>query len=77
MSRRPFNTFGDFSEAKQDFDDIPIVHVFYAFNYLALLQCDLVEHPIMDIWADLDTLRFLQHGEYLIQITLNHWDRIQ
>ncbi len=25
----------------------------------------MVEHPVVDIWEDLDTLRFLQHGEYL------------
>jgi hypothetical protein len=24
----------------------------------------MVKHPIVDIWEDLDTLRFLQHGEY-------------
>jgi hypothetical protein len=24
----------------------------------------LVEHPIVDIWEDLDTLRFFEHGEY-------------
>jgi hypothetical protein len=59
MSRRPLTTFEDFSEAKQDFDLIPIVHVSYASNYLALLQCNLVEHPIMDIWEDLDILKFL------------------
>jgi hypothetical protein len=31
----------------------------------------------MDIWEDLDTLNFLQHGEYLPQITLSHQDHIQ
>ncbi len=31
----------------------------------------------MDIWEDLDTLRFLQHGEYPPQVTSNHQDRIQ
>jgi len=50
-------------------DQIPTVHVFYASNYLTLLQCNLVEHPIVDIWEDLDTLKFLQHGEYLPQVT--------
>jgi hypothetical protein len=59
MSRKPFTTSEDFSEAKQDFDQILAVHVFYVSNYLALLQCNLVEHRIMDIWEDLDTLRFL------------------
>jgi hypothetical protein len=49
----------DFSEAKQNFDQIPVVHVSYAFSYLALLQCNLVEHPIVDIWEDLDILKFL------------------
>jgi hypothetical protein len=77
MSRRPFTTSEIFSKTKQDFDQIPVVHVFYASSYLALLQCNLVEHPIVDIWEDLDILRFLQHGEYLPQITSNHWDRIQ
>jgi len=31
----------------------------------------------MDIWEDLDTLRFLQHGEYPPQVTSNQRDRIQ
>jgi hypothetical protein len=31
----------------------------------------------MDIWEDLDTLKFLQHGEYPPQVTSSHWDRIQ
>jgi hypothetical protein len=31
----------------------------------------------VDIWEDLDTLRFLQHGEYPPQITSSLWDRIQ
>jgi hypothetical protein len=64
MSRRPLTTFEDFSEAKQNFDQILAVHVSYASSYLTLLQCNLVEHPIVDIWEDLDILRFLQHGEY-------------
>jgi hypothetical protein len=46
MSRRPFTTFEDFLEARQDFDQIPIIHVFYASSYLALLQCNLVEIPL-------------------------------
>jgi hypothetical protein len=37
MSRRPLITFEDFSKAKQDFDQILVVHVSYASNYLALL----------------------------------------
>ncbi len=77
MSWRPFITSEDFSEARQDFDQIPTVHVYYAFSYLALLQCNLVEHPIVDIWEDLDTSRFFQHGEYPLQVTSNHRDRIQ
>jgi len=77
MSQKPFITIEDFLEAKQNFDQILTIHVFYVSSYLALLQCNLVEHPIMDIWEDLDTLRFFQHGEYLPQITSNHWDRIQ
>ncbi len=76
MSRRPLTTSEDFSEARQDFDQIPGVHVSDASNYLALLQCNLIEHPIVDIWEDLDTLRFLQHGEYPPQVTSNQWDRI-
>jgi hypothetical protein len=58
MSQTPLTTSKDFSEAKQNFDQIPVVHVFDASSYLALLQCNLVEHPIVDIWEDLDTLRF-------------------
>ncbi len=77
MSRRPFTTSEDFSETKLDFDQIPAVHVFYTSNYLALLQCKLVEHPIVDIWEDLDILRFLQHGEYPPQVTSSHRNRIQ
>ncbi len=76
MSRRPLTTSKDFSEIRQDFDQILAVHVYDAFSYLALLQCNLVEHPIMDIWEDLDTLRFLQHGEYLPQITSSQRDHI-
>jgi hypothetical protein len=37
MLRRPFTTFEDFSKVKQDFDQIPVVHVSYASSYLALL----------------------------------------
>jgi len=59
MLRRPLITFENFSETKQHFELIPIVHVFYASSYFALLQCNMVEHPIMDIWEDLHTLRFL------------------
>ncbi len=77
MSRRPFTTSEDFSEARQDFNQIPIVHVSYASSYLALLQCNLVEHPIVDIWEDLDTLKILQHGEYPSQVTSSLRDRIQ
>jgi hypothetical protein len=72
MLWRPLITSKDFSEARQDFDQIPTVRVSYASSYLALLQCNLVEHPIVDIWEDLDILRFLQHGEYPPQVTLNH-----
>jgi len=77
MSQRPLTTSEDFSKARQAFDQIPTVHVSYASSYLALLQCNLVEHPIVDIWEDLDTLRFLQHGEYPSQVTSSHQDRIQ
>jgi hypothetical protein len=31
----------------------------------------------VDIWEDLGTLRFLQHWEYLTQVTSSHWDCIQ
>jgi len=64
MSRRPLTTSEDFSE-----DQIPTVHVSEASSYLTLLQCNLVEHPIFNIWEDLDTLRFFQHGEYPPQVT--------
>jgi hypothetical protein len=76
MSQRPLTTSEDFSETRQDFDQIPTIHVSYASSYLALLKCNLVEHPIVDTWEDLDTLRFLQHGEYPSQITSSHRDRI-
>ncbi len=77
MLRRPFTTSEDFSETKQDFDRISAIYVSYACSYFALLQCNLVEHPIVDIWEDLDTLRFLQHGEYPPQVTSSHRDHIQ
>jgi hypothetical protein len=77
MLWRPFTTSKDFLEARQGFNQIPTIHVSDASNYFALLQCNLVEHPIVDIWEDLDTLRFLQHGEYLPQVTSSHWDCIQ
>jgi hypothetical protein len=77
MLWRPLTTSEDFSKVKQDFDQIPTVHVSYISSYFALLHCNLVEHPIVDIWEDLDTLKFLQHGEYLPQITSSHQDRIQ
>jgi hypothetical protein len=64
MSQKHFTTSKDFSETKQDFDQILTLHVSYASNYFALLQCNLVEHPIVDISEDLDTLKFFQHGEY-------------
>jgi len=64
MSWKPFNTYEDFSEVKQNFNQILVIHVSYASSYLTLLQYNLVEHPIVDIWEDLDTLKFLQHGEY-------------
>jgi len=59
MSWKPLIMSEDFSKAKQDFDQIPAIHVSYAFSYFALLQCNLIEHPIMDIWEDLDILKFL------------------
>jgi len=31
----------------------------------------------MDIWEDLDILKFIQHGEYPPQVTSSHWDCIQ
>ncbi len=72
MWRIPITTFEDFLQAMQDFDRILAIHVSYAFNYLALLQCNLDEHPILDIWEDWDTLKFLQHGEYPPQVTSSH-----
>jgi len=59
MLRRPLTTFNDFLEARQDFNQILAIHVSYASSYLTLLQCNLVEHPIVDIWEDLNTLKFL------------------
>jgi hypothetical protein len=77
MSWRPLTTFEDFLEAKQNSNQIPTIHVSYASSYLALLQCNMVEHPFVDIWEDLDVLSFLQHGEYLPQITSSHRNCIQ
>ncbi len=77
MSQRPLATSKFCLETKQYFDQILAIHVYYVSSYLALLQCNLVEHPIVDIWEDLDTLRFLQHGEYPPQVTSSHRDRIQ
>jgi hypothetical protein len=65
MSWKPFTTFDDFLKARQDFDQIPTIHVSDASNYLALLQYNLVEHPIVDIWEDLDTLRLFNMGNTL------------
>jgi len=42
MLRKPLTTSKNFLEAKQDFNHIPAIHVFYAFSYLALLQCNMV-----------------------------------
>jgi hypothetical protein len=72
MSWKPFITFEDFSVTMQDFNQISTIHVSYASSYLALLQCNLVEHPILEIWEDLNTQRFLQHGEYPPQVTSYH-----
>jgi hypothetical protein len=36
MSHKPFTASEDFSEARQNFDQISIIHVFYAFSYLTL-----------------------------------------
>jgi hypothetical protein len=77
MLQRPFTTYENFPKTRQDFNQIPAIHVSYASSYFALLQCNLVEHPIVDIWENLDTLRFLQHGEYPPQVTSSHQDHIQ
>jgi hypothetical protein len=77
MSCKPLTTFKNFLEARQNFDQIPTIHVSCASSYLALLQCNLVEHPIVDIWEDLDILKFLQHGKYPPQVTSSHRDCIQ
>jgi len=37
MSWKPLTTFEDFLEAKQDFDQIPTMHVYDASSYFALL----------------------------------------
>jgi hypothetical protein len=36
MWQRPLTTSKDFLETKQNFDQIPTVHVYYASSYLAL-----------------------------------------
>jgi hypothetical protein len=77
MSQKPLITSEDFLETRQDFNQIPTVRVSYTSSYLTLLQCNLVEHPIVDIWEDLDTLKFFQHGEYFPQVTSSHRDCIQ
>jgi hypothetical protein len=77
MSWRSLTTSEDFLKVRQDFDHILTIHVSYASSYLALLQCNLVEHPIVDIWEDLDILQFLQHREYPSQVTSSHQDRTQ
>jgi hypothetical protein len=75
MSWRPLTTSENFSKASRlQLDSSSTLS--YAFSYLALLQCNLVEDPIVDIWDDLDTLRFLQHGEYPPQVTLSQHDHI-
>jgi hypothetical protein len=56
---KTLTTSEDFLKAKQDFNKIPVIHVYDASSYFALLQCNLVKHPIVDIWEDLDILRFL------------------
>ncbi len=77
MSQKPLTTSKNFSETRQNFDQILIIHVFDASSYLALLQCNLVEHPIVDIWENLDTLRLLQDGKYPSQVTSSQRNRIQ
>ncbi len=37
MSQRPLTTSEDFLEARQDFDQIPTVHVSYSSSYFTLL----------------------------------------
>jgi len=37
MSQRPLPTSKNFLKAKQDFDQILVIHVFDAFSYFALL----------------------------------------
>jgi hypothetical protein len=37
MSQKPLTTSKDLSKARQNFNQIPVVHVSYAFSYLALL----------------------------------------
>jgi hypothetical protein len=49
MSQKPLTTSEIFLEARQDFDQIPTIHVSYASSYLALLQCNLVEHQVIGI----------------------------
>jgi hypothetical protein len=49
MWRKPLTTSEDFLEARQDSDQILKVHVYDASSYLALLQCNMVEYPIVDI----------------------------
>jgi hypothetical protein len=51
----------------------------YLMHLVILHYCNVtwLNIPFVDIWEDLDTLRFLQHGKYLFQVTSSHWDRIQ
>jgi hypothetical protein len=47
-------------------------------HLVILHYCNVtVEHPIVDIWEDLETLRFFQLSEYPPQVTSNHRDCIQ
>jgi hypothetical protein len=53
------------------------MYLMHLVSYLTLLQCNLIEHPIVDIWEDLDTLKFFQLGEYPPQVTLSQRDHMQ
>jgi hypothetical protein len=78
MSRTPLLSSADLSAARQDFDtDVP-AGLLHASSYLALLQCyAAIDQKVVDIREDVETLRFLQHGEYPLHMTSMQRDRIQ
>ena len=78
MSRTPLLSSDDSLAARQDFDaDIPF-GLLHGSSYLALLQCyTAVDQKVVDIWEDVETLRFLCHRDYTLHMTSMQRDWIQ